>query len=71
MVLEVMILKTGVSNTFKTKRVIESVGASLAFEGLKPSRHAQAIGKQYLEEKISSREAVAKVKARHASRFGK
>ncbi|MDO9535564.1 MAG: antitoxin VbhA family protein [Bacillota bacterium] len=55
----------------KTKRVIESVGASLAFENLKPSKHAQEVGKQYLEDKISSREAVAKVKKMHASRFGK
>ncbi|WP_241422482.1 antitoxin VbhA family protein [Candidatus Contubernalis alkaliaceticus] len=52
-----------------TKRVIASVGASLAFEGLKPSMHAQVVGKRYLEGKISSSEAIAKVKAKHASSF--
>lgn len=71
MVIEVMILRKRISNNIKTKRVIKSVEASLAFEGLKPSRHAQAIGKQYLENKISSSEAVAKVKEKHAPRFGR
>lgn len=52
-----------------TKRVIASVGASLAFEGLKPSMHAQSVGKRYLEGKISSSEAIAKVKAKHVSNF--
>ncbi len=60
-----------ISSSVKTKRVIRSVRASLEFEGLKPSRHAQAVGKQYLEDKISSREAVTKVKERYASRFGR
>ena len=64
-------MRKRISNTIKTKKVIKSVGASLAFEGLKPSRYAQAVGKQYLENKISSSEAVAKVKERHASRFGR
>jgi len=66
-----MILKNRASNNTKTKRVIESVGASLAFENLKPSKHAQAVGKQYLEDKISSREAVDKVKEKHAPGFGR
>ena len=52
-------------------RVISGVRASMAFEGLKPSTHAQAIGKRYLEDKISSVEAVAGIKARHASKFGR
>ncbi|MHB8077402.1 hypothetical protein E4K67_12360 [Desulfosporosinus fructosivorans] len=52
-------------------RVISGVSASMAFEGLKPSTHAKAIGKRYLEDKISSGEAVAGIKARHASKFGR
>lgn len=50
-------------------RVISSVRASMAFEVLKPSMHAKAIGKRYLEDQISSGEAVASIKARHASKF--
>ncbi|MBS4021382.1 MAG: antitoxin VbhA family protein [Dethiobacter sp.] len=64
-------MKNRASINTKTKRVIESVGASLAFENLKPSKHAQAVGKQYLEDKISSREAVDKVKEKHAPGFGR
>ena len=52
-------------------RVISGVMASMAFEGLKPSTHAKTIGKRYLEDKISSGEAVAAIKARHASKFGR
>ena len=52
-------------------RVISGVRASMAFEGLKPSTHAKTIGKRYLEDKISSGEAVAGIKARHASKFGR
>jgi hypothetical protein len=52
-------------------RVISSVRASMAFEGLKPSTYAQAVGKRYLEDKISSGEAVASIKARHSSKFGR
>ena len=52
-------------------RVISGVRASMAFEGLKPSTHAKTIGKQYLEDKISSGEAVAGIRARHASKFGR
>lgn len=50
-------------------RVISSVGASMAMEGLKPSLHAQTLGKQYLENTITGREAVAKIRERHASKF--
>ncbi len=52
-------------------RVISGVRASMAFEGLKPSTHAKTIGKRYLEDKISSGEAVAGIKAMHASKFGR
>jgi hypothetical protein len=52
------------------ERVIASVQASMAVEGMKPSAKALAIGKQYLEGKISSEEAVAKIKMHHAAKFG-
>jgi len=64
-------LKKKILNTVKTGRVINSVCASLAFEGLKPSAHAQNVGKQYLEDAISGKEAIARVKEMHASRFGR
>lgn len=41
----------------------------MAMEGLRPSSHARTVGKQYLENKITAKEAVAKVKAKHASKF--
>lgn len=53
------------------KRIISSVGASMAMEGLQPSLHAQALGKQYLEDKITSKEAVARIKERHSAKFGR
>lgn len=59
------------SGVATNNRVISGVRASMAFEGLKPSTHAKTIGKRYLEDKISSGEAVAGIKARHASKFGR
>ena len=53
------------------KRVASSVQASMAFEGLKPSVYAQRIGELYLESKISSHDARTKIRAKHASKFGK
>ena len=61
-----MLLKKSMLNT---NRIIESVVASLSFEGLKPSEQAQMLGKQYLEDKISSTEAVTRIKAMHATSF--
>ncbi|WP_040411289.1 antitoxin VbhA family protein [Desulfosporosinus sp. OT] len=52
------------------KRVISSVRASMAMEGLQPSLHAQALGKLYLEDKITGREAIARIKERHSAKFG-
>ena len=63
-----MLLKKSMLNT---NRIIESVVASLSFEGLVPSEQARILGKQYLEDKISSTEAVARVKAMHATSFGR
>lgn len=52
-------------------RVISSVKGSMSVEGLKPSNHAQTVGKQYLQGKISSGEAVARIKAKHSCSFGR
>ncbi|MHB8066032.1 MAG: antitoxin VbhA family protein [Ruminiclostridium sp.] len=51
------------------EKVISSVKASMAFEGLKPSLQAQAIGKEYLEGKISGKVAAARIKENHSSKF--
>ncbi|EGW40891.1 hypothetical protein DOT_1161 [Desulfosporosinus sp. OT] len=42
----------------------------MAMEGLQPSLHAQALGKLYLEDKITGREAIARIKERHSAKFG-
>lgn len=52
------------------ERVIASVQASMAVEGMKPSAKARVIGKQYLEGKISSKDAVTKIKLQHSAKFG-
>lgn len=59
------------NNPEEIERVIANVKASMAVEGMKPSKKAQSIGRQYLEGKISSQEAVAKIKLQHAAVFGK
>jgi len=59
------------NNPEKIERVIANVKASMAVEGMKPSAKAQSIGRQYLEGKISSQEAVTKIKRQHAEVFGK
>jgi hypothetical protein len=55
----------------KVERIIANVQASMVVEGMNPSAEARAIGKQYLEGKISGKEAVAKIKMQHAANFGK
>lgn len=55
----------------EVERVIANVRASMAIEGMNPSAKARVIGKQYLEGKISSREAVTKIKMQHSANFGK
>jgi hypothetical protein len=47
------------------QKILASTKASMAVEGLKPSRRTMALGRQYLEGKISIQEAVDKVKAQH------
>jgi len=46
-------------------KIIASVTASLAVEGLKPSDAGIAITRQYLEGKISSKQAIQKIKDKH------
>ncbi len=59
------------NNPEKIERVIGNVKASMAVEGMKPSVKAQSIGRQYLEGKISSQEAVTMIKRQHAVVFDK
>jgi hypothetical protein len=51
------------------KRVAASVKASMNFEGLKPSKYAEKIGEHYLHGKITSEDARAKIREKHASKF--
>ncbi|MEA1960441.1 MAG: antitoxin VbhA family protein [Bacillota bacterium] len=59
------------ASTVVNSRVASSVKASMDFEGLKPSAYAQKVGQYYLEGKISSQDAIAKIKAKHTSKFGR
>lgn len=59
------------ASTITNKRIASSVKASMEFEGLKPSLYAQKIGALYLEGKISGQDALAKIKAKHTSKFGR
>lgn len=45
--------------------IINNVTATLAIEGLKPSESAVAINREFLEGKISSKEAVRRIKAKY------
>jgi hypothetical protein len=58
-------MKAKASSVVK-RRVASSVKASMDFEGLKPSAYAQKIGAYYLDGK---KEALAKIRAKHASKF--
>lgn len=49
----------------RVKKALASANASLAVEGLKPSKLTVSLGKQYLEGKISAQDAIAKVKAKY------
>lgn len=57
--------KVKVKVKVKVRKALASVNASMAVEGLKPSKTTIALGRQYLEGKISSQEAIARVKAKH------
>jgi len=45
--------------------IINNVTATLAIEGLKPSESAVTINRQFLEGKITSKEAVRQIKAKY------
>ena len=47
-----------------------NVHASMAVEGLKPSKVCVSLGKQYLEGKIRGHEAIAKIKAMYRRGVG-
>ena len=49
----------------RVNKALASVHASMAMEGLKPSKVTVALGRQYLEGEISGQEAISKVKAKH------
>ncbi len=46
-------------------KIVKNVTATLAIEGLKPSKSAIAINRQFLEGKISSQEAINRIKANY------
>ncbi|MEQ8201915.1 MAG: antitoxin VbhA family protein [Syntrophomonadaceae bacterium] len=50
------------------KRVMNSIQASMAVEGLKPSKRAKAISQKYLEGKLDSEEAVTMIIAHHRAK---
>lgn len=52
-------------------RVIANVQASMAVEGLTPSREAKAIGKKYLAGELTSQEAIDAIKRNHTVRVKK
>ena len=49
-------------------KIIKNVSATLAVEDLKPSKTALSVSRSYLQGKISSREAVKKIKAKYIKR---
>lgn len=49
----------------RVNKALNSVHASMAMEGLKPSKATVTIGRQYLEGKISEQEAISRIKARY------
>lgn len=48
------------------EKIVRNVTATLAIEGLKPSKEAVIINRQFLEGKISSNEAISRIKAEYA-----
>lgn len=47
------------------EKIVKDVTATLAIEGLKPSKAAVTINRQFLEGKISSKEAISRIKAQY------
>ena len=50
------------------ERIINSVNASMGFEDLEPSEEAKKIGRDYLEGKITTLEAIEMIKELHRAR---
>jgi len=46
-------------------KIVNNVTATLAIEGLKPSKATVSINRQFLEGKISSQEAIRRIKAKY------
>ena len=46
-------------------KIVNNVTATLAIEGLKPSKSTVSINRQFLEGKISSQEAIRRIKAKY------
>lgn len=53
------------ANSRSIENIIANVSATLAVEGLRPSCTAISINRKYLEGKISSEEAIEKIKAKY------
>jgi hypothetical protein len=52
-------------HTKNIDKIVKNVTATLAIEGLKPSKSAVTINRQFLEGKISSQEAINRIKAKY------
>ncbi len=54
-----------IRNTKNIDKIVKNVTATLAIEGLKPSKSAVTINRQFLEGKITSKEAISRIKAKY------
>ena len=55
----------GAKPTKNIDKIVRNVTATLAIEGLKPSQSAVNINRQFLEGKISSQEAIKRIKDKY------
>ena len=53
------------NHTHNIDKIINNVTATLAIEGLKPSKSAVSINRKFLEGKISSQEAIRRIKVKY------
>ena len=61
-------VKAVANMTNEMKRLMDSVQASMAVEGLKPSKKAKVISRKYLMGELSSKEAVALITEHHMAK---
>lgn len=54
-----------IKHTKNIDKIVKNVTATLAIEGLKPSKSAVSINRQFLEGKISSQDAIKRIKAKY------